>query len=480
MDHNDESMSLVIVGASVIDGVAQNPLVGQSIWIERGRIRAIDKHDALGSLSGAQVIDAHGKYVIPGLMDANVHLLVDTRLENLARHEGRYDELIAEAAQVALKNGVTTVFDSWGPRKPLMSVRDRINAGELPGSRIFCAGNIIGLDGPFSEDFWPNALEVASGAFIQRTNALWAENVGPILTWMAPEQVAQEVRAYIGRGVDFIKYASSEHRLDATTFLQFSPRVQAVMVEEAHRAGITAQAHTMSVEALRTAIEAGCDLIQHGNITGPFPIPETTLELFVKRNTACAVLAWTKRQVEWMMKVASPSVRALMSTLSTNDMNLIRSGATLLLSTDGGVMAPEVNSDPIARKVALGLDADGENLMKLGDGHFLWFKAMEEKGMAPMEMVKAATRNIAVAYKKDSELGTLEQGKIADMLILDSDPLAAAENYRSIHMILKNGLIVNRESLPLNPILTRAAAFPSEEELAYTRYANSGRLPLCC
>ncbi len=176
--------------------------------------------------------------LIPGLMNANVHLLGDVRMENLVRHEHRYEHLIEEAAQVALKNGFTTVFDTWGPLRPLTTVRDRIDAGEIPGSRIFCAGNIVGLDGPFSPDFFPKTLEVASPALAERINAVWSENVGAHLTGMTPEQVRQEMRAYVDKGIDFVKYASSDHRTGLVpVFLVFSERVQGVIVEETHRGG---------------------------------------------------------------------------------------------------------------------------------------------------------------------------------------------------------------------------------------------------
>src|SRR5262245_18474307 len=135
-------MPLLIYGATIIDGVAERPVEGKTIWIEGTRIKAIGMRDELSVPADVPVIDARGKYVIPGLMNANVHLLGDSRMENLLRHLGRYEELIAEAAQVALKGGLTTVFDTWGPRRSLMTVRDRVNAGELPGCRIFCAGNI--------------------------------------------------------------------------------------------------------------------------------------------------------------------------------------------------------------------------------------------------------------------------------------------------------------------------------------------------
>src|SRR5688500_12024028 len=92
----------VIVGATMIDGVASHPIEGHALWIEGRRIKAIGKLDELAIPPRASVIDGRGKYVIPGLMNGNVHLLLDTRLENLVRHEGRFEDLIAEAAQITL------------------------------------------------------------------------------------------------------------------------------------------------------------------------------------------------------------------------------------------------------------------------------------------------------------------------------------------------------------------------------------------
>ena len=93
--------------------------------------------------------------------------------------------------------------------------------------------------------------------------------------------------------------------------------------------------------------------------------------------------------------------------------------------------------------------------MILGEGHFNWLKAMDQKGLNPMENLLAATRNIARAYKVDKDLGTLEKGKIADLLILDKNPLKNVENYRNIHLVMKEGKVVDRTILPLKPILTK-------------------------
>jgi imidazolonepropionase-like amidohydrolase len=457
--------TLAVSGATIVDGNGGTPVSDGVIVIEKGRIAAIGDRSTTVPAHG-RVIDGTGKYVIPGLMDANVHLYWAMSVERLARHMGHYEDIIAEAAQVALRGGLTTVFDTWGPRKPLIAVREQINAGTIPGSRFFCAGNIVGFDGPFSLDFYPKAGEVAGTTFADRINGIWVENVGRHLMWLAPEDVAREVRAYVSRGIDFVKYASNEHTPGA--FLAFSPKVQAAIVEVAHNAGITAQAHTTSIEGLRIAIEAGCDLIQHANTTGPVPIPESTLDQMARKKTGAVVFPLTQRRFDWLNQNADANSQCMNASKNINARNLIRHGVPLLMAWDAIVWPPELATDPKAGKFYSGEDNPG----KLGEGHIFWFKAMEEMECPPMAMLQAATKNIAVAYKKDKDLGTLEKGKIADMLILDKDPLRAAENYRTIHMVIKNGTIVDRDALPVNPILTKPVEPPAEEEDFYVPFLS--------
>lgn len=160
-----------------------------------------------------------------------------------------------------------------------------------------------------------------------------------------------------------------------------------------------------------------------------------------------------------------------------NARNLIHSGAPLMLANDGAVSVYEILTDPKFSKVWIAAPAE-DNLRNLATGHFFWFRAMEEKKCPPMEMLKAATKNIAVAYGQGDNLGTLEKGKFADILILDKDPLQSAENYQSIHMILKEGVIVDREALPDRPVLTRPAE-PVEEENSFVPFLSTDRVLSC-
>src|SRR5207302_632219 len=262
--------SIAIVGATIIDGTGAIPKPDGVILVEGERFSAVGAAGKVAIPEGATRIDATGKYVIPGLLDANVHLLLDVEAEPLVKYEGHYDDLIIEAAQLTLRNGVTTVFDTWGPRESLVRARDRVNHGESVGSRFFIGGNIIGFDGPFSSDFLQRGI--LSSEFVNRTNDAWEQGVGGDLLWRTPEQVGEHVRHYIARGgIDFLKYASSGHTQER--LIAFSPEAQRAIVDEGRKAGLIVQAHSTSVESLRLEIAAGVNLMQHCDVTGPEPIP---------------------------------------------------------------------------------------------------------------------------------------------------------------------------------------------------------------
>src|SRR6185312_10056177 len=153
---------------------------------------------------GARRIDVSGKYIVPGIMDGNVHLVPWpswTYIEFLARYENNFDGIVEEAAQIALKHGLTTVFDSMGPLAPIGRVRDRINRGELEGTRIFAAGDIVGFRAVFTT---PESMKSATPAFQARINAQFELNGGPDLATKSPDQVYEEMKRYVAHGTDFV------------------------------------------------------------------------------------------------------------------------------------------------------------------------------------------------------------------------------------------------------------------------------------
>jgi imidazolonepropionase-like amidohydrolase/cyclophilin family peptidyl-prolyl cis-trans isomerase len=437
--------SLVITGGTLIDGTGAPPVRDAVIVIDNGRFVAAGRRSDVTVPAGVREINAQGKFIIPGLMDANVHLILGSSIEFIVRHEDRYEDLIEEAAQIALKNGLTTVFDSWGPLQPLLNVRDRIKRGETVGSRMYVAGNIVGFSGPFGREFNRNAETTASKKLVSRINAIWEENVGQRLLYMDPEEVRTEIRKYIGRGIDFLKYGASTHN---NLYLQFSPEAQRAIVEECHRAGIIAQTHTTNVMSLKHAIEAGNDMLQHCDVSGPVSIPDSLLTMLREKNVYCATLPRTRERLRYELSQAQdPRAPLNNDIMHFNEIRLIQADAPILLSTDAGMMDPDAAEQSKPEQLK-------ERSTTLGDGHFLWFKAMQENGMKPMDAIQAATRNIAAAYHKLDELGTIEKGKRADLVIIDADPLDDLNNIRKISTVVKDGQLVDRGKLPLKKVLT--------------------------
>ena len=443
--------SLAIKGATLIDGTGADPVKNAAIVIADGRILAAGAASQVVIPDGMNVVDGRGKFIIPGLMDANLHLHLNRDLETLIKFEGRYHEIVIEAAQITLRAGQTTVFDTWGPRAALARARDMIDAGEVPGSRIYLAGNIIGYGGPFSSDFNPAAAAHVSKMFAQRTDAAWEQGTGQALLWANPEEVRQAVRNYADLGVDFLKYGASGHELLEMRFISFSPRVQQIIIEEGHRAGLTVQAHTSTTESLDMALDAGVDIITHCDVSGTdTPLADETIRKLAERKIPCSVLPVTQRRYEAML-AADPDdpMAGYIRTMKINHRKMIDAGVVMLVATDGGIR------NPVLAAEATGIAAvEVDSRTTLGEGLFNALVALQELGMRPMELLRAVTSNTARAYKKDQTIGTLEPGKAGDLVILDRNPLVDAAHYRSIHAVVKDGNLVDREALPLAPLIS--------------------------
>jgi adenine deaminase len=120
-----------------------------------------------------------------------------------------------------------------------------------------------------------------------------------------------------------------------------------------------------------------------------------------------------------------------------------------LVSTDAGVVDPDVEKD--------GGEGTGPTAL-IGEAEFHCMSVMRKRGMTPMMVIQAATKNIAAAYRRLDEIGTLEPGKFADLVVLNADPLQDTENMRKISMVMKEGKKVDVDQLPRKPILTSPEA----------------------
>jgi predicted amidohydrolase YtcJ len=159
----------------------------------------------------------------------------------------------------------------------------------------------------------------------------------------------------------------------------------------------------------------------------------------------------TQKHVDWEMSHSGSADSARKSEVwRQNDQALLAAGAVVLRTTDSGVWGADTASNPIF----LPLKNVPDRLNQLITAEQLWMQAAQELGMAPMDMLLAASRNIAAAYGKLDEIGTLEVGKRADMVILNADPLEDYHNYQDIRSVIKDGQIVDVDHLPTTTILS--------------------------
>jgi predicted amidohydrolase YtcJ len=179
-------------------------------------------------------------------------------------------------------------------------------------------------------------------------------------------------------------------------------------------------------------------------------MPEETIARIVELGMPCCAMFTTRRFLAWNEGHGKDPMKTFHAVKDGNDRRLIEAGAVLLLTTDAGIFPPNVKESPLMGEGASAEDSPTQ----LGEAHYRWLQAAQELGMRPMDALMAATRNIARAYKVDSEIGTLEAGKRADLLVLERNPLEDAANYRSIRIVMKDGAVVRREALPLAPVLT--------------------------
>ena len=470
---------LALVGGNVIQATGEDPLMDVVLVMHEGRISYIGQNP--GDLSAYEIIDVTGKWITPGLIDTNVHLILSVVPEFYVKYEDQLEEIAIQSAQVGLKYGMTTMADTWGPLEPLLAARDRIRSGEFEGSDVLIAGNIIGTGGPFTSYFMESwglrGKSLRYGDWVnppiqRRINALWEAGMGPELMSLTPGEAAERMQSYIARGVDFIKLGISGHGIEPVEPLMFSDEVLDAMVAEVRAAGLPLQTHTFTIASLEQAIRIAPDLLQHPNVMAPSwqaaseaqkkELRRLIAEIKKRRIYSGLMAVPEKKQLEiyqnWKAEDSEdPDLNEIMlfrqqwyngvtyDQLAEGLRVWLDAGVPFTLATDQG---PETSD--------LGPTVWG----RLGRAHFDRMVGLQDAGVPPMEILIAATRNGAAAYNLLDEKGTVEEGKIADLLVLDANPLEDINNFRKINLVLKDGRVVDRESLPVIKVLEYDPALP--------------------
>jgi len=465
---------IAIVGATVIDGNGGAPMTDATILVRGKRIAAVGPSASVKVPKGARVINAAGKYVTPGFIDTNVHLSLYNNGESMVRYEERFLDLIVEAAQTELKYGITTVRDSYGALLPLNVVRDSIAHGKIIGPRMLVAGNIVGWGGPKSPLF-SNATPTTF--FDEQMMDFIAQGAGEELLDLSPDSLRVAIRKYLDKGPNFVKYGGTGH---TNSLITFSPRQQEALVEEVHKRGLFAEVHSTNPEPLRISVLAGIDLIQHPEVHS-VPIPDDLVKLIVDKKVMCSILSngitgkpWkdylkTRQRADSAKadSVKNDTLKVLQRAKTgwelrnekrtqgtalrrANAEKLIKGGCITTPSTDTYLSsAPEFLRTPRSDLHAMP-----------GTATLAAIEGLVELGMTTSQAIVAATKNGAIASQGLKDFGTLETGKLADLVVLDADPLADIHNIRKLALVMRDGRIIDRDRLPEKPVWTRPALKP--------------------
>lgn len=413
---NNGSKTIVLVNGTLIDGSGHAATPNEALVIEGNRIRSsgrLPEDVGLEDQDHVQVIDATGQWIMPGLIDGHCHLSFGfPAMPGVRSGRGttsaEFSTLrAARNAQKVLRSGVTSISVPGGAWFIDVGVRDAIAAGLIEGPRIFCAGRFVVTYGSITdnEPSWVGTPE--------HTNGILANTVPEMIT---------EVRRQCKHGVNFIKMADSTWG-DIQTI---APEELAAVTQEAHRRNARITIHARGAGATRAAAEAGMDWILHADLA-------------------------TREDLE---AVAEAGVR-LMPTL-TFLMHVLEMGRdsgrgqreldTIKRHVEGGVQVLE-QARALGITVLCGTDSGNSPPMPYGELHANEAEILVRYGgYTPMQAIVACTRDNAFVVGLENDLGVLQAGKLADLIVLDADPLSdirVLQGGQHLNLVIKDGNIVN-------------------------------------
>jgi imidazolonepropionase-like amidohydrolase len=400
-----ETRPIALVGGRLIDGTGADPLVDSVVVIDGDKIHQAGPADQVKVPREADVIDIAGKTVLPGLIDAHVHLFGITSMNQMTWVIDEPHVRTVRAAIDAwrcLDAGFTTVRDAGGMLA--IYVKRAIEEGTVIGPRIVASGLIISQtaghgDWHFVPVEWNRRMQMAR----------LADGV--------PE-VRKAAREQLREGADMLKIFTTGGVMsekDKPTTCQYSMDEIRAFVEEAGNAGVRTGTHAQATQGIKNAVLAGVDNIDHGVY-----LDDEVIELMMERGTTLVpTLAVVDAIVTHGRKagVFEASVRKAESVQAAHIASFKKAFAAGVLCGLG----TDYLSDPTS---PMGANAD-ELVMYV-----------DKVGLSPMDAIVCATRNNAIVLGLQDEIGTLEAAKQADLIVVDGDPLADISVLRDRDRIL--------------------------------------------
>jgi imidazolonepropionase-like amidohydrolase len=405
---------LALTNVRLIDGTGHDPSGNMAIIIDGNRIKNVGLVTSYPD--NTNVVDLRGLTVMPGLIDCHLHLggltidqpgkaIGKVSFIDMASFFWDYLRNYAHRRRLAIENGVTTIRSAGDHYPHIIRLRDKIAAGKLSGPRIFAPGPIITAPGGHP------------AGTIYKGNRYIIENA---VRQIADVNTArEEVRRLVEGGVDCIKAIYSDiNPVDITHKVpRLSLDILEALADETHRHNLRLMVHTGTPQESMDAIRAGADSIEHGILPGAnsFDFNDDLIKIMLDKG----IFFIPTLSIAWANKNAYPAV---FTGLKRTFKKLHDAGVNIAAGTDSGTPG-----------------------VVIGKGLHKELEIMVEAGISPMEAIIAATRNAADNVAKASELGTIESGKLADVIAVSGDPLKDIRNTREIKLVIREGeILVNK------------------------------------
>jgi imidazolonepropionase-like amidohydrolase len=441
--------TLAIVGGTVVhpqrDG-ARAVTPNSVIVVTDGRISAVGPADSVPIPAGATVVDARGKWIVPGLIDAHVHFFQSGNLYTrpdaadlrtavpYAREVARNQARLAATFKVYLASGVTSVVDIGGPFWNF-DVRDA--AQRSPAApRVSVAGPLIStVDDP--------PLDLGDPPIIKITTA---------------DEARALVRRELARQPDYIKVWFI-YRSDAD--LPAQEIIVKAAADEAHAAGTPLAVHATQLVVAKAALRAGADYLVHS--VDDASVDDEFLRLAIARRIVyCPTLfvvggyrlalsnTWKPTPAE--LRLGDPEILAAMDDLNRIPREIIPDRVLKSMANP-----PSAEPSDFAMKnlrkvwdagipVAMGTDAGNIGTLH-GPSVFREMSLMQQAGLTPLEVLRSATVYGAKAARHENDVGIIDTGRFADMVLLDADPLIDVMNLSRVYRVIKGGSVFDPDEL---------------------------------
>ena len=392
------------VGGVVIDGRGEDPIRDGIVVTKGSIIQEVGKKSKVQIPKDCEVFDISGKTLMPGMIDCHCHLVVTASVgERLFTPKSLAILRAAEMAKRALQAGFTTLRDAGG--LPDVGLRQAVTMGLIEGPRLILAGPIAQTGGHFDE-YFPSGVELDYLGFGKCDGI---------------SEVQKGARDVLRRGFDFIKVCTTggiDSPADSPEYTEWSMEELKAIVYEASARGKFVMAHAEGTTGIKNAIRAGIWSVEHGSM-----LDEEAVQMFLDSGTYLVPTLSVFMEISQRGKEFGLSEVSLAKAKRIEDFHV----KSFKMAIESGV------------KIATGSDAFVEQMHGKNAGEL---ELMVRYGYTPMQAILAATKSGSEVCRVDDIVGTLEPGKIADILVIDGNPLddiSVLKDKNRILVVMKDG-----------------------------------------